>query len=413
MAADEIIFRGALTLALGLIIGFQREKKESSLAGIRTFPLFALTGFFCALLETVNIPFAVVAGLLSLAAIISMMILKRSPEESSGGLTTEISAIFIYLLGAALAVLPQVELIVVAGGICALLLHLKERMHGMVKGMNWSEVHAVMQFVLIAFVILPLLPDEAYDNFQVLNIRKIWLMVVLITGISVVSFSVRKMKSSQSGTLWTGVLGGLISSTAVTMTLSRVSALQPKTLSVAPAIIIATAVAFIRVLTEILIVSPRIFSAVILPLSAMFLIMLISSTIAYYQIKKEEVDGPPPGGQEPSQLKAAIVFAILFAGILYLSAWAKSEFGERGLYAVSLISGLIDVDAITLSTTQLISHKSISTDVGWRLILVAFLSNMVFKTAIVGFIANGRARKIVIIHFLASTLAGTLFVLFA
>lgn len=412
MVSDDILFRGALTLALGLIIGFQRERNESALAGIRTFPLFALSGFFCALLESAGTSFVVTGGLLALAGLISVMNIRRAGEDKRPGLTTEISALFVFLMGAAFALLPRVELIVAAGGVCALLLHLKEPMHGLVSRMKWNEVHAVMQFVLVAFIIFPLLPDKAYDKYGVLNLQEIWLMVVLITGISMVSYTIQKLKNSRAGTVWTGALGGLISSTAATVTLSRTSAQEPKLVSVAPAIIIATGVAYVRVLSEILIVAPEIFGRILLPLSGILGIMIVSCTTAYYQISREKGAPPPPGGN-PSQLKAAIVFGVLFAGILYLSSWTRSEFGEKGLYAVSLISGLIDVDAITLSTTQLIKNHTITSDLGWRLIVVAFFSNVVFKGGMVAVMARGRARKIVIIHFLLSTIAGGLIVYFA
>ena len=408
MEINDLIFRGSLALAVGLIVGLQRESKASSLAGIRTFALFAIAGFFCALLEIQGADWAFATGLFALVAIIVAGLISTQEGEKSNGLTTEMAAIVIYLLGASFIFVKQVEFVVVAGGICALLLHLKERMHGVVGRMNKNDIGAVMQFVLISFVILPLLPNKTFDNYHVLNPHKIWLMVVLITGISLVSYTVQKIKRDGSGTLWTGVLGGLISSTATTVTFSRFSAKNEQNLNIIPAIVIASTVAFVRVLAELFIVSPTTFKIIVVPLSVLFGFMIILSGYSYFQIRKEKIPTEESEDKSPSQLKAAIVFGLLFAAILYFSAWARAEYGDEGLYAVSLISGLIDVDAITLSTAQLVEQKIITTDIGWRLVMVAFLSNLLFKSFLVLTLAKGLVRKHVLMHFGLSFAVGVL-----
>lgn len=402
---NDLLFRAALTLALGLIVGFQRERKISTLAGVRTFPLMALVGFFAALLDSANgqSNWCVAAGLVALGALLVFGSLKDT--QGSGGLTTEMAALLVYLLGAAFVIVEPIALVVVAGGVCALLLYLKESMHRLVRAMNSGEVQSIMQFVLVAFVILPLLPNEAYDTYVVLNPRRIWLMVVLINGISLMSFMIQKIKGPESGALWGGVLGGLISSTASTVTFSRTSARFPQRRTLVPAAIIASTVALIRVQVEILLVSPKTFQAVVLPLSGLLLFM---TALSFYTYKKTTASPPEPldGQSTPSELKAALVFGFLFAVILFLSAWTRARYGEGGLYVVSLISGIIDVDAVTLSTSQLMDHGSVTPATGWKIILTAFLSNLVFKSAIVMVLARGPLRKQVSIALLLSTLVG-------
>lgn len=408
----DLIYRGALALAIGLIVGFQRESKASALAGIRTFALFSMSGFFCALLEESGAHWAFATGLISLVAIVITGIFSNRERDKGTGLTSEMAAIVVYLLGAGFIFIRDFRLVVVAGGILALLLYLKESMHGFIGRMSKVDVKAVMQFVLLSLVILPLLPDESYDNFGVLNVRKIWLMVVLITGISLVSYTIQKIKRDSSGTLWSGILGGLISSTATTVTLSQFSAKSTGNLAIIPALVIASTVAFVRVLGEILIVSPTTFRSIVIPLSLLFGFMIVLSVFSYRHIKGEINEVPVADDKSPAQLKAAVIFGLLFALILYLSAWARSEYGDQGLYAVSLISGLIDVDAITLSTSELVERKQIETGLGWRLVMVAFLSNLFFKGIIVSSLARGIVRKQVLIHFGLSIFAGTLILVF-
>lgn len=406
MSLDELFLRGALALALGLIIGFQRERKQSGLAGIRTFPLFSLSGFFSSLLGVTT---AGVIGL-SLLLVVGMY---RNTEERAQGLTTEIAAVLVFLLGAGLAVFEHISLVAVAGGVCALLLHLKERMHGLTRALDQKEVQAIMQFVLIAFIILPILPDKTYDNYEVLNPQRIWLMVVLITGISLVSFAVQKVRGNKAGALWSGILGGLISSTAATVSLSRVSSRDSERRSFIPAILIASTIALVRVMFEILVVAPQLFIKIIPPLGILLVFMVGMSVFSLYRSRKVESTPEVAHEGSPSELKAAMVFGFLFAVILYLSAWTREEFGDQGLYAVSIISGLIDVDAITLSTTELIEKGAVSAELGGELIMVAFLSNLVFKSLMVLALSRGTVRKHVTFYLLLSTVLGAGIVLLA
>lgn len=403
---NDYILRGLFALSLGLIIGFQREQKQFTLAGIRTFPILSLIGFFCALFEN---PWILPAGLVAVTIIVARGMGTRE-EIKASGVTTEVTAIFVVLMGAGFAALENYEFVIVAGGICALLLHLKQSMHGWVKHLNSKEVQAIMQFILLAFVILPLLPDKSYDQFDVINPRKIWLMVVMINGISLISFSVQKLIGPAAGTIWTGILGGLISSTATTVSLSRRSVGNQEFLFLVPAIIIASSAAFLRIFAEIYLVAPLTFEAVIIPLSILFIFMVLLSAVAYLRSKGNEVRSDE--NTNPSQLKAALIFGFLFAVILYLSAWTRHNFGEAGLYAVALISGLIDVDAVTLSTSQLVEQKNVTSETGWKLIITAFLSNLGFKSFIVASIAKGKIRNQVLVYFICSLIAGILVLFF-
>lgn len=393
--------RAALTLGLGLIIGFQRERKESTIAGIRTFPLFAFIGFFCALIEREGIPWLVAGGLLGLSGV-----LLRSTSPASG-ITTEMAAIFVYLIGAYLAVGNEIELVVVAVGVCALLLHLKATMHTWVGHLDSKEVRAIMQFVLLAFVILPLLPNHGHDKFQVLNPREIWMMVVLISGISVASFSALKILGPKLGSLWSGILGGFISSTATTLSVAKLSSRVASQKVLVPAILVASTAAFIRIFLEVLIVAPGALSIIILPLGSMFFFMLILSSFSYYSAEKDIPDSFTDF-QNPSQIRAALLFGLIYAVILYTSALARHEYGDKGIFIVALLSGIVDVDAITISTARLLDRDMINQETGWKAILLALLSNLFFKGALVMLFANGKLKQLIIVYFSLSIIVGLL-----
>lgn len=402
---SDLLFRGSLCLGLGLIIGFQRERKESTIAGIRTFPIFALVGFFCALIESAGADWIIAGGLIGLSAV-----LFRTTDPSSG-ITTEMSALFIYLIGAYLAIGKEVEIAIVSAGVCALLLHLKETMHSWVGHMQRREVRAIMQFVLIALVILPVLPDKSYDNFEVLNPKEIWMMVVLITGISLASFSAQKILGPKVGSLWSGILGGLISSTATTLSMARLSTRVLKVSILVPAILIASTSAFIRILFEVLLVAPKALNVIAAPLSMLFLVMVVQSGFSYLHASKEAAESATDA-QNPSQIKAALVFGFLYAIILYLSALARDRFGESGLYLVALFSGLFDVDAITISTARLLQQGIIDDETGWKSILLALLSNLGFKTGLVVIFGNSKLKLLVSLHFGLTIICGLLIFFF-
>ncbi|HEX3133419.1 MAG TPA: MgtC/SapB family protein [Planctomycetota bacterium] len=166
--------RLGLAAALGLLVGLQREHAGTNLAGIRTFPLFTIFGTLCALLTGTSGPWLVTAGLLAVCALLVIgNIVQRGNGRDGGGITTEIAALVMYALGAYLVQGEAVVAVVVAGAL-AVLLHLKPQMHALVHRIEAKDFKAVMQFVLISLVILPLLPDRTYGPYDVLNPRNMW-----------------------------------------------------------------------------------------------------------------------------------------------------------------------------------------------------------------------------------------------
>ncbi|MDP9198677.1 MAG: MgtC/SapB family protein [Pseudomonadota bacterium] len=205
MAANPLVQLG-ISLLLGLLVGLQRQRSESSIGGIRTFPLIATFGTLCGLLAVEHGGWIVAAGLIALAAllVVSNLMLAKAGDRDAGQ-TTEVSALLLYGIGAYL-VFGEMEVAVVLGGAIAVLLHYKDLLHAFAGRFGERDVTAFMQFVLITLVILPILPNEAYGPYAVLNPFQIWLMVVLIVGISLVGYVAYKLFGAREG----AVLGGLI-----------------------------------------------------------------------------------------------------------------------------------------------------------------------------------------------------------
>jgi len=408
---DRILLQQlGLSLGLGLLVGFQREWSRKCVAGIRTFAILALLGTVCAQLSGAVGGWILAAGLLAVAAVlIAGGWMKFRAGEIEPGLTTEAAALLMYVVGAVVVLGPMIAAVMVAG-ILAVLLHWKEEMLAVVQRFGERDLKGISTLVLLALVILPVLPNRTYGPYDVLNPFGIWFMVVLIVGISVGSYIAYKFLGEKAGTLLGGVLGGLISSTATAVSYARRSRGKPDSATMATLVItIASTIALVRVGAELAVVAPNMLPKVVPPFAVLLGVMAAACAVLFLagrgKTPKLEVSG------DPAELKAAIVFGLLYAGILLAVAAAKAHFGDRGLYAVAGLSGLTDMDAITLSTAQLVKAGRVELDTGWRMIFLAGLSNLAFKGAAVAVLGHRALLKRVAAVFAVSLAAGVLVLL--
>jgi uncharacterized membrane protein (DUF4010 family) len=379
----------AIALGLGLLVGFQREWTAPHVAGIRTFGLITLFGAMMgSFMESVG-NWPVSAGLLAVAAMIivgNVLRIRSTETEDDPGLTTEVAALVMYAVGVAIA-LDRIVLAVIVGGGTSVLLHWKRPLHRFVGRIGERDIRAIIQLVLIALVILPILPNQNYGPYGVLNPFEVWMMVVLIVGISLGGYIAYKFLGAGSGTLVSGILGGLISSTATTVSYSRHTRRSPAVSGLAALVImIASTVVFGRVLVEVAVVAPSILADIMPPLAAMMGIMAVITVGLYFFRSGDQ--GDVPLDEDPSELPAAIIFGLLYAAVLFAVAAVKEHFDNEALYVVAALSGLTDMDAITLSTAQMINKDRLDVDAGWRMILIGFLSNLVFKGAAIAVLGS-------------------------
>lgn len=410
MDYNDLITLG-IAFGLGMLVGLQREKSDHEMAGVRTFTLISILGVVAGLLtrDFENPYLLPVFGIAVTALLIMANIIKiKRTSETDIGQTTEVAALLMFAIGAYLVLGNQV-IAVIVGGTMAILLHIKERLHGFIDKLEQKDLAAIMTFAGISLVILPILPDETYGPLDVINPRNIWLMVTLIVGISVIGYFIYKFLGKKVGILSNGILGGLISSTATTVSYSRKTA-DAKSISKIAAfvILVASAIALARVLVEVGVVIPEKLPQIMTPLIAEFIIMAGLSVALFYSINKDNNDDEMPEPSNPAQFKSALVFGFLYGLILLAVAFTKQEFGNNALYAVAIISGLTDVDAITLSLSQLMKNDGLDTSTGWRLILLASLSNLVFKGVMAAILGTKQLTKWIAITFGISIATGLL-----
>jgi uncharacterized membrane protein (DUF4010 family) len=395
----------AIAVGLGLLVGMQRERVQSPLAGIRTFALITALGAVSALLGLTFGGWVVAAGAVAVAAMLAVgNLVQPTAKETDPGVTTEIAALLMYGIGAYLVV-GHTALGIALGGGVALLLQFKRPMHEFVARIGETDLKAIMQFVLIALVILPVLPDQTFGPYDVLNAHNIWLMVVLIVGISLAGYVAHKVFGQNAGAALAGVLGGLISSTATTVSYARRTRAESGSIGVATvAIVSASAIAFARVLAEIAVAAPSVFWNMAPPLGIMFVLSALISFIVYLMVRERSVETVAHGN--PAELKSALFFGAMYGVVLLAVAAAQDQLGATGLYAIAAVSGLHDLDAITLSTTRLVDQHQATPDVGWRLILIASLANYVVKGGIVAVMGNRRLLGWIVSPFVLTILGG-------
>jgi len=409
MSASEISQLLGISLGLGILVGLQRERTESQLAGVRTFPLITMLGTVSALIADVYGGWVLGASILAITALVVMgNLAKLKAGSTDAGMTSEMAMLLMYGVGAYLVIGHRGVAIAVGGGV-AVLLHAKDWMHDIARKIGDADFTAVMQFVLITLVVLPVLPNRTYGPYEVLNPREIWLMVVLIVGISLGGYAAYKRFGSRVGTLVGGFLGGLISSTATTVSYSRGARTSPTLGKLAAVVImIASAVVFVRVLIEIAIVDYGMLGEAGPPI--LIMLGVISLAAAYLWRVGGNEQSELPRHDNPTNLKSAFVFGLLYAIVILAVAAAKEHFGTGGLYVVSAISGLTDMDAITLSNAQLTRAGRLGADTAWRLILVASLSNMAFKAGMVALLGSRRLLLQILVGYSVAFAAGIVLV---
>lgn len=379
----ETALRLGIALLLGALVGLQREQTQSRLGGVRTFPLVALLGAFLGFLPGSG-SWPVAAGLLAVAGVLAA-VSRGTRKDGEQGVTTEMALLAVYLIGA-YAANGSLAIAGIAGGAVAALLQFKPELHGAVDKLGSEDMRAIMRFVVLAMIILPILPDRAFGPHDTLNPRESWLMVVLVVGLNLAGYIAYKFVGKRGGMLAAGLLGGLISSTATAFGYSRHAARQPKTAAISAGVVaLACAVVFGRIMAEIGVVAPAVLARGAFPMS---LAALAAALTAYLVFSRSS--GSADGGIEPKNpggMFAAVVFGAGYALIgLLMSLGHERLAGSE--WAIAAVSGLTDVDAATLSAARLARSGRLETDMAWRLALVAASSNTLFKAVLVSVVSK-------------------------
>ena len=398
-----------IAFGLGLLVGLQREKANSELAGVRTFTLIAILGVLAGFLSRdYQNPFILpVLGVALTSLLVAANFIKiKVFTNPDVGQTTEVAALLMFAIGAYLVMGDRV-LGIVIGVSMSVLLYVKERLHGFINRLQEKDLSAIMTFAGISLVVLPILPNKTYGPYNVLNPQNIWLMITLIVGLSVLGYFIYKFVGKKLGIISNGVLGGLISSTATTVSYARKTVDTASISKMAAFVItVASAISLARVMVEIGVVIPEKLPVILLPLMVEFVVMALICLGMFYSINKDSKDDTMPEPENPAEFKSALVFGLLYGAILLAVAFANEEFGDDALYIVAIISGLTDVDAITLSLSQLIKIDALNVSTGWKLILLASLSNLVFKGIMAGILGTKQLAKWIALSFGVAIIVG-------
>lgn len=384
----------ATALAIGLLIGAERgwsaRATQDTLlsAGIRTYGLVGLLGGLASLLAGHFGVLAWLALLLAVAVLITAAYLVGQRYESDPGVTSEIALLLTFLLGS-LALSHGRLLAAGCAVVVALLLSLKEPMHAALQRLSAGELSGALKLLFISLVMLPALPDQGYGPWQLFNPYATWWMVVLIAGLGFVAYVAMRLVGTRYGLLLTALLGGVVSSTAMTLTLSRLHERRELHPLLAAGLLTTSALMFPRVLLEIAALNAALLPGLLWPLSAAALVYAGGALYWWWRAAAERGINPEPPLKNPFELVPALRFALLLLAILLLVEVGRRELGNLGVYLVSLLSGLTDVDAITLSLSRS-ALGSLDDQVARHGIALAVTSNSLIKALLIGVIGGPR-----------------------
>ncbi len=395
----QAVWNFATALLIGALLGIERERHkrehdEQTIGGLRTFILFALIGALGGWLTLVlDSPWILAAALVaSIAPVLAGYVISARTQPDALGLTTELAAVAACLLGA-MTTLGYRELAVGLGVAVAAVLAYKQPLHGLVQRLDREDVYAGLRLLIATFIVLPLLPDEPVDPWGALRPQSLWMLVLLISSLSLVGYVATRLLGANRGIPLTGITGGLVSSTAVTLAFARQSrdrAYASAAPALASGILLAWAVMFVRVLVEVLVVNRALLGAVLVP----FATMALTATAAALYLRRRARDDEPAAGvplRNPFSLRAAARFAAFFALVLLVVKLVQTYAPGRGVYFVAALAGTTDVDAITLSMAQY--ARTGSAHVAVQAITVAALTNTLVKTVMVSVLADARLRR--------------------
>ena len=376
----DALYPYLISLAIGLLMGLERERNPSAKAGLRTFSLVALAGTLGAMLsQQTGEAWILAVGLMVMGAMIVAAHLREAPVDDPG--TTTVAAVVVcYALGA-MVWYGQVQLAVTLAILSTVLLYFKAELKGVSQTLTRRDLLSILQFAVLSLVVLPILPDENYGPYSALNPYQIWWMVVLISGLSLAGYAALRIAGPRHGALLTGVFGGVASSTATTLAFSR-HAREAGLLDMS-AVVILTAnwVVLIRLAILTAVMAPGLLPDMARVLAGGLVCGGIVLAIHWRGLEARS-KAPVLELGNPTEIRMAFSFGALYAAVLFAVAWLTDWAGHIGAYGVALVSGLTDIDAITLSTLRLLGLDTLDSHQALTAILLALLANIVFKSGL-------------------------------
>ena len=405
---SEFIIRLLVACGIGFLIGLEREhnallKNEEAFAGIRTFIFISLLGFIGAAMHFLFGPWMLAGVVFSVIVLTSISYWVTSTKGDIGG-TAELTTIIAVLLGAFTFLGHQVLSMMITV-ILVVLLSSKLKLQSVIGQITNEEMYDFIRFVVVALLIFPFLPNETYGPYDVINPREIGWVILLTSGLGFVGYVLMRFMGADKGILLSGIIGGLVSSTAVTWVFSRKSKEAPSlSLNCAIAILAASSIMMIRVLLWVIVFNTELLRSFALPLGIVFLGAIGVTLYFYFLEKKEKKSNTSIPLGKPLNLTGALVFGVIYTVIIFAVAYASDTFGDKGIYITSGIGGLSDIDAITISVSKL-SKNGIPILAAQNAILIATIANTLVKAGISIWAGSMEIRKYIYIGYGAIFLA--------
>lgn len=423
----QSLLDGVIALGLGIFVGLEREHSEvggkeeveagadakphgTEHLGVRSFALIALLGWLCALLESRARGISLV-GLAVGGAMVALQYVRT--WKWGAGITTEVAALVTFCLG---LLVQKDRLLTVAMALAVtLLLISKPWMRKFVARMERRELTATLQLAIMLAVVLPLLPTEARDPWGVLAPRRLGLFVVFIAGMGFVGYVLSRWFGARHAAGLSGVLGGLVSSTAVTAAMAQKARRSAAAVDSAQlTTLLANAVMFVRIIVVCAVLSPQTAKRLAVPMSVMCAVMLAVAAWKWRALAQDRSGpGDDMGLQNPFALLPALKWGALLAAILVVSAIAREQFGDRGLLAAAGVSGLADVDAINMAVSRQAASGILDANLAVLAITIATMSNMVSKAVLALASGGKRYGTFIALVFAAAMTAGLIAALLA
>lgn len=387
----EVVLHLLAAFAIGLLIGIERgwsgrkEDEGDRIAGLRTFSLIGLLGGVWAQLASIIETWVLAVAFIAVVAMIIVSHIIGTKETKDIGVTTEFAMMLTFSLGAWAAFGYYIYAFITTA-LVVTMLGIKPILHRWVSSIETEELYSGIKLLIISLVLLPLLPNQGYGPWNALNPHWIWWMVVLISGISFVGYFAIKYAGGKIGTILTAFVGGLASSTALTLSMAQIAAKQKNKTLFMGGVVIASSIMFIRVLIEVAVVNMNLLRQVLPPILLMFVLLLAGGSWLWLQ-KTSLAAEAEIKVKNPFNLPMALKFGALLGVILLLSAATREWFGDQGIYVLSLVSGLADVDAITLSLSRM-AISELNNSVAVMGIIIASATNTLVKGFLFAFFAG-------------------------
>jgi len=361
--------------------------------GVRTFPMLSLVGGVLYLFDSARlVPFT--GGLLIVGAWLLVYYRQHIKEQDESkqqnvGLMVVLLNFYAYLLGGIAFTLPHWAAVGTTVA-AALLLTSRESLHELARRVAIKEIVTAAQFLILSGLVLPLLPSGPVTTLTNITPRQAWLALVVVCGLSYASYLVQRYALPVAGGLWMAALGGLYSSTAMTVCLARQVRTVPDTIRHAQAgITLATGIMFLRILAVIAIFNALLAERLIVPLVTLSLFSIAIAFVQNRQRQPEKIKTAAMPDRNPLELGSAATFAFLFVATSLLSGWVKAHFGMTGIYSLAAVVGVTDIDPFVLNLAQG-GTSGLSSNALGAAVLIAASSNNLLKAVYTGVFAGWR-----------------------